>query len=287
MTAAAQHDPARICDQGYRPFQGEPGSWKQGFWVITRNELRRAWQEKWFRRLLVVSFAPVLVFAVMAIVRARLGALVPPTSQRIEDLWTGFYRTQHFFSLIVVYFVGQHAVGEDLRTGALLVYFARPLSFGQYLLGKWLAIACGILGVTLVPGLVLALIRWLAEPEAGLLILISWIGALVLSTALLSLTFGAVMLAISSLFQRGRAAGIAWVIAVVSLSSVSEGLSRASAMPELAALSFSQANQQLAGFLLQGKGSGAEASISAAAQLAWSALGFGVVVLRLRRWWRV
>ena len=49
---ARNHDDARIYDQGYRPFDGTLASPRSRFWVIAVHELRLAWKEKWFRRLL-------------------------------------------------------------------------------------------------------------------------------------------------------------------------------------------------------------------------------------------
>jgi len=63
---------ARIYDQGYTPFQGKLGSVRTRFLAIARNELRQAWKGKWFRRLVWMSFFPLVGFAVFAFVQTLL-----------------------------------------------------------------------------------------------------------------------------------------------------------------------------------------------------------------------
>ncbi len=283
MSTPETHDDARIYDQGYRPFEGQLASPRSRFLVIAMNELRLAWKEKWFKRLLWVSFIPLIVFAVLVVIQARFSMLL---DKELADIWQSFWGIQLFFSMLMVYFVGRRAIGEDLRTGALTVYFSRPVSFMQYLVGKWLAIAVAVIGVTLLPGLVLAIFRWLAEPATGTAVFARWAGSLVLLSALLGLTMGWVMLAVSSLTQRGRAAGIVWVIIFFVSAGVAEGVTQATGIQALEALSFVRSNAQLAEFLLEGQGSWLQALWMLLGQLAWVVVAAGVVLVRLRRWMR-
>jgi len=278
------HDDARIYDQGYRPFEGQLASPRSRFLVIAMNELRLAWKEKWFKRLLWVSFFPLAVFAVLVVIQARFSMLL--NKDDLADIWKSFWGIQMFFSMLMVYFVGRRAIGEDLRTGALTVYFSRPVSFMQYITGKWLAIAVAVIGVTLMPGLVLAIFRWLAEPATDLAAFAGWAGSLVLLSALLCLTMGWAMLAVSSLTQRGRAAGIVWVIIFFVSAGVAEGVAQATGIQAFNALSFAKANGQLAEFLLDGEGSWLQALWMFLGQLAWVVVAAGVVLIRLRRWMR-
>jgi ABC-2 type transport system permease protein len=277
------HDDAKIYDQGYRPFEGELASPRSRFLTITANELRQAWKSKWFKRIAWASFGPLIVFAVLVVVASRFAAL----GGQMQDVWIPFWGIQMFFAMLVVFFIGRGAVGEDLRTGALVVYFSRPVSFMQYLAGKWLAVSAGVLGVTLLPGVVLAVFRWLAEPDATLVDFLLWLGALVTVSLLLALCMGWVVLAVSSLAGRARAAGIVWVILFFVSFGVAEGLSNATGIYELNAVGFGQASEQLAGILFRREGSLAEVFWLVVGQLGWAVLGLLVVLFRLRRWVRV
>lgn len=277
---AGGRDDARVYDQGYRPYRGALASPRSRFAVITANQFRQAWKDKWFKRLLWMSFIPLVVFCVLVVVRARFRGL----GGGIQDVWVSFWNVQMFFSMLMVFFVGRNAVGEDLRTGALVLYFSRPVSFVQYLAGKWLAIALGVVGVTLLPGLVLAVFKWLAEPDTGVVQFLGWVGSLFVLTVLVCLALGAVMLAVSSVTQRGRAAGIIWIVMFFVLGGVAQGVAQAAGVDALEAISYTQASVRLAGYLFEQGRSGLDALWFAAGQLAWIATGLAVVLLRLRRW---
>lgn len=285
MNAGAQpgggRDDARIYDQGYRPYQGGLASPHSRFAAITANQFRQAWKDKWFKRLLWLAFIPLVVFCVLVVVRARfrLGG-------GHWDVWSHFWGIQMFFSMLMVFFVGRNAVGEDLRTGALVLYFSRPVSFVQYLVGKWLAIALGVVGVTLAPGLVLAVFKWMAEPGTGFVQFLGWVGSLLVLALLVCLSLGAVMLAVSSVTRRGRAAGIIWIVMFFVLMGVSQGAAQAADIHALEALSYTQASIHLAGYFLEGRGPGLDALWFAAGQLAWIVVGLAVVLFQLRRWTR-
>jgi ABC-2 type transport system permease protein len=280
---ARSHDDARIYDQGYRPFDGTLASPRSRFWVIAVHELRLAWKEKWFRRLLWVSYFPLMGFGVYVLLLARFEGLVSEMSN-MGDVWQSFWGMQMFFSMLVVYFVGRRAVGEDLRTGALTVYFSRPVSFAQYLTGKWLAIAVGVAGVSLLPALLLSVFRWLAEPATGAVTFAGWVGSFLILSILMCLTMGWIMLAVSSLTQRGRAAGIVWIILFFVTAGVAEGVARGTGYFQLEALGFSKGNMSLAAYLLEGKGTLLDAAWMLLGQLAWILVAVVVVMFRLRKW---
>jgi hypothetical protein len=277
------HDDAKIYDQGYRPFKGELASVRSRFLIIAANELRQAWKSKWFKRIAWFSFGPLIVFAVLVVVAARFEGL----GGQMEDIWMPFWGIQMFFAMLMVFFIGRGAVGEDLRTGALTVYFSRPVSFMQYLGGKWVAIGAGVLGVTLLPGIVLAIFRWLAEPDAGVLDFLMWLGSFVLLSGLLALCTGWVVLAISALSGRARTAGIVWVILFFVSFGIGEGLAEATGIYELNAVGFGQASEQLGRTLFEGGGTFFEAFWFCVGQLGWALAGLVVVLIKLRRWVRV
>ena len=277
------HDDAKIYDQGYQPFKGELASPRSRFLIIAGNTLRQAWKSKWFKRIVWLSFGPLLVFAVLVVVASRFEAL----GGQMEDVWIPFWGIQTFFSMLIVFFIGRGTVGEDLRTGALTVYFSRPVSFMQYLGGKWLAVAVGVLGVTLLPGVVLAIFRWLAEPDSRLLDFLMWLGSLVLLSGLMALCMGAVILAISALSGRSRAAGIVWVILFFVSFGIGEGLYNATGIYELNAAGFGAASEQLASVLFSGDAELTDVFWFSVGQLGWAFVALVAVLLRLRRWVRV
>jgi hypothetical protein len=277
------HDDAKIYDQAYRPFKGELASPRSRFLIIAGNTLRQAWKSKWFKRIIWLSFGPLVVFSVLVVVASRFSAL----AGRPFDVWIPFWGFQTFFSMLVVFFIGRGAVGEDLRTGAMTVYFSRPVSFMQYLGGKWLAVSVVAVSLKKLPGIVLSIFRWLAEPNAGLLDFLGWLGSLVLLSGLLALSMGWVILAVSALSGRARTAGIVWVILFFVSFGIGEGLYNATGIYELNAVGFGAANEQLAAVLFGGYAELTDVFWFSVGQVGWALIALVAVLLRLRRWVRV
>jgi len=281
VAAAAEETSARIYDQGYTPWRGTLASPRSRFLCIARNELRLAWKEKWFKRLAVVALLPLPFFAVFG-----LFAALVPGGAGAGAIWGSFWNLQLFFVMLMVYFVGRRGVGADLRAGALAIYFSRPVGFRQYLAGKWLSIAVAVAGVTLLPGLLLALVGYVASPAITTLDFLRLAGGVVLLSALLALTAGSVMLAVSALTRRPGAAGILWVVLFYISSAFASGLTRATGAEGLASLSFVTANTNLATAIFEARAELGPALVLVAGQLGWAALGCAVVLLRLRRFVR-
>ncbi|MBN2496275.1 MAG: hypothetical protein JXR96_16905 [Deltaproteobacteria bacterium] len=275
-------DEARIVDQGYQPFEGKLGSVRTRFAAIAFNEIRQAWKGKWFRRVAVLAFFPLGVFGMLAVLQARMPGLVA-----FGGIWPEFASTQIFFAMLMVYYLGRNAVAEDLRTGALTTYFSRPVSFVQYLGGKWLAVAIGVLGVTALPGLLLAGFRWAVEPDTDFLRFTAWAGGLLLFALMLSAVQGAVVLGISACTRRGRTAGIVWVLVFFLSSALSEGLVAATGLGAFRAIGFGQGATYLAEVLLDERGFGHDGAWYALGLAVWTIGAAGIVFFRLRRWRRL
>ncbi len=82
-----------------------------------------------------------------------------------RDMIVNFHLATNGFALLLMAWYGAGVLAEDRRLNAHLLYFARPLSRFDYLLGKFLTIAFfGVLG-TIVPGLVICTVATFASPE--------------------------------------------------------------------------------------------------------------------------
>jgi hypothetical protein len=270
---------ARVYDQGYKPFDGPLGSVRTRFWCIAVNELRQAWKSKWFKRFVWVSFFPLGIFAVMVLLKARMQSV-------LGDLrvFSRFFEVQLLYVVVAIYFTGRRAVGEDLRTGALAIYFSRPVDFRQYLLGKWLAIAAAVAFVLMGPGLLLALFALVAVPGVTLVETLRVVGALGLLTLLMSLAGGWISLAISGLVGRARAAGIVWVLFFFLSSAVGLAIAGTTGLEGFRALGLGDGSVQLAEVLFGYAEADLDTLVFGLGLLGWAALGAGIVMLRLRRW---
>lgn len=112
---------------------------------------------------------------------------------------------------IVVGLVAPALVSRDLRAKAWLVYFTRPVSRLEYILGKGLVLALIIAGITMLPGVALWLVGVLVSPSV-------WVAAatwdlplkVMASSIVLLVPTALLALAYSSLTAESRIASFAW-----------------------------------------------------------------------------
>ncbi|MFT5153791.1 MAG: ABC-2 type transport system permease protein, partial [Planctomycetota bacterium] len=169
---------------GYRRYEGERTSHAMRWRPITRTGLAIAWRSKLLRRLVFVSFLPFLYFGWVFFIIGRItDPGTDPTTpfyeiareilghrlvnQLHEDpaairsaVWTmvfGYFGTyfQLWMAGLVAAIVGPPLVANDLRTRAFLIYFARPVSRLDYVIGKAGVLVVLLGAVTLLPSLVL------------------------------------------------------------------------------------------------------------------------------------
>jgi ABC-type transport system involved in multi-copper enzyme maturation permease subunit len=107
------------------------------------------------------------------------------------------------FAILIMAWYGAGLIAEDRRLGAHLLYFARPMTRMDYLLGKLFVVGAFGLLVTLAPGMVICLVAAFASPhwsfvtEQGSVIVYTIVFAL-----LWTLVVASTVLAISSLMRR-------------------------------------------------------------------------------------
>ena len=122
---------------------------------------------------------------------------------QVREMIVAVHLGTNVFSLLLMAWFGAGLIAEDRRVGAHLLYFARPLTKLDYLLGKFLTVAFfGALGA-LLPGLVICTVAAFASPEWSFLkqesdVILATIGFGTLWTVLVS----SVVLAVSSLASR-------------------------------------------------------------------------------------
>ncbi|NOZ87142.1 MAG: hypothetical protein GXP49_12910 [Deltaproteobacteria bacterium] len=268
---------ARVERLDYQPYDGPLEPLAGRFLVVAGHQLRLSRKDKWFRRLLWFSFFPLGIFAVMVIVQSK----VEQIGNHGFNLWSPFWGAQIFSAILITYLCGRSTIGEDLRTGAASVYFARPVTLNGYLGGKWLSVFVPVLFVTLGPALLLISFRFAIEPGAGLLSFLRWLAGFLAASILLSAVMGAVMLAVSSLTRRARTAGFLWIGFIIGMSALANGLAKSFDDPIYTVISFTRASARLLAYLVEGKGSADMAAMDALSHIVWLVIGLGIVRFRI------
>jgi hypothetical protein len=112
---------------------------------------------------------------------------------------------------VVVGLVAPTLISRDLRAKAWLVYFTRPVSRLEYILGKGLVLALIIAGITMLPGVALWLAGVLVSPSVWVAVATWDLPLKVMASSIVLLVPTALLaLAYSSLTAESRIASFAW-----------------------------------------------------------------------------
>jgi ABC-2 type transport system permease protein len=227
---------------GYRRYEGQRTSHATRWWPITRTGLAIAWRSKLLRRLEFVAFLPFLYFGWVFFVIGRItdpgtdpsapfyelarDFLGNQLANQLHDdpaairsaVWTivfGYFGTyfQLWIAALVAAVVGPSLVANDLRTRAFLIYFARPVSRLDYVIGKTGVLVAVLASVTLLPSLTLYALSILFSPSFDTIAqTLPVAGTIVLATLGTIVPAALLLLVLSSLTRRPRFAAIAWFV---------------------------------------------------------------------------
>jgi ABC-2 type transport system permease protein len=154
---------------------------------------------------------------ILAFVRNILPAdvLTDPLAYR-EPIWTlafsNFFKTQMYFIMLLVAICGRGLISTDLRLNAFPLYFARPLTRLDYFLGKLGVIGALVASVAVVPAVLAYVVGVFFSLDPGV-IKVTWkvlLGSIAYGLVV-TLSAGALILAISSLSRRSLYVACAWV----------------------------------------------------------------------------
>lgn len=235
---------------GYRNWSGPLSSAKSRWTVIAGIGIRRAWQSMWLRRIVFFAWVPGVLMAFLIYLfeqaaaeghasafmysglvemflgrgdREAIRESIAAAGGTAEDLYA--YRHQFWCSLLLVLYQRTQAImliavvgitappliSQDMRSRAFLLYFSRPISRTQYICGKAATVACFILVISLLPGMLLYCTGVLLSPDISI-VLDTWDIPLrvVAATATMVIPTTCLGLMLSSLTTETRFASFAW-----------------------------------------------------------------------------
>jgi hypothetical protein len=231
-----------IHDLGYRAWNGARSGQSLRWTVIAQNGFVRAWHNRWLRRLLIFAWIPATYFGAVFFLYER--AMLVPENQRAiqvlqrfapdnlqDDLarvtegdaaenrhyvWSGllftFFRyPQATLMVLVVGLVAPALIARDVASKAFLVYFSRPVSRLEYILGKSATVWGYLLLITTAPALALYVLAVAVSPSVEVVghtwdVPLRVLGA----SVVLIIPTTAMALAFSSLTRRAVTAGFLW-----------------------------------------------------------------------------
>ncbi len=228
----------------YRPFTGgllkRPMRWR----TLAESALRLGFRRKLPALLL---FTPVAIGCVIACFRVYfmfsllsgdLGDIDSPQAMGMSMMITNtlgdvvenifeYAQGMSMFTLLIMTWYGAGLIAEDRRMGANLLYFSRPLSRGEYLLGKFAGISAFGTIALLLPCLMVCNVAIFTSPDWSFL-REQW-DAIFKTLAFCAIWIGTIaliVLTISSLLTRKTHALIAVMGSIILSTGLSEVLAK-------------------------------------------------------------
>ena len=211
-----------IYDQSYRPYRGTLSSHTWRWRTIAKAGLQHHLSRRIFLIFLFITYIHPIVRGVFIWGTHQLN------SSPFEMVDAQFFRNtllgQGLFLLLVCIWIGAPLIAQDLRTNAIQLYLARPLTRTDYVLGKF-AIIAGLGSLLLpVPALLLYLMELGLSSNTTFLSTYFWLPLSILGYSAVVVGGAAlVVLAVSSLTRSGRYAGLLF-FAIVFFSQAGSGL---------------------------------------------------------------
>jgi ABC-2 type transport system permease protein len=153
-----------IADLSYRNYDGPLLTRRARWCIVALNSLRLAKQKKGFWIAAAISIIPYLFVLIQLYTQS-----ISPAAERVnpfnmslpgQKYSSNFFQAldgQAFLLFIIALMVGSGSVALDNRSNALLVYLSKPITKGDYLLGKWMGVFLTLFTVAFVPSLLLYL----------------------------------------------------------------------------------------------------------------------------------
>jgi ABC-2 type transport system permease protein len=199
-----------IHDQSYRHYGGGKAVTGHAWLVIASAGLRTFIRRRAFLGLMLFALGPFVVRAVQLWISSNYpqASILAPSAETFRQ----FLEQQDFFVFVITVYIGSGLIANDRRANALQIYLSKPLMRSEYILGKLAVLFTFLLLVTLVPALLLVMLKVVFDGsflflKNNLFVIPAIVVAALLQVILASFT----MLALSSLSKSSRYVGILYV----------------------------------------------------------------------------
>jgi ABC-type transport system involved in multi-copper enzyme maturation permease subunit len=207
-----------IYDLSYRHWEGSLHGADHRWLVIAEAGIRLLLSYKKFVFLLMLSWVPFFVQAFMLYMIMVKGASMG------FDVGAGFfqiaYTVQTFPLILVTIYAGSGLIASDLAANALPLYFSKPITRWDYILGKLAIIAFFLTLVFILPVLLLFVFAVGVSPDMTFIKQNYWVILSILGYGLMVVGMTSLFIVgLSSTSKSGRVVGVAF-IAVVTFSGM-------------------------------------------------------------------
>ena len=199
-----------IHDQSYRHYGGGRAAPGRSWTVIAWAGMRTFFKKRSFMGLMLFALAPFLVRAVQMWISSQYpqASMLAPSAETFRQ----FLEQQDFFVFVITVYVGAGLIANDRRANALQIYLSKPLMRSEYIAGKLAVLFGFLLLVTLIPAMLLLLLKVIFDGNFTFLKNNLFLLPAITVASLVQVTLAAfTMLALSSLSKSARYVGILYV----------------------------------------------------------------------------
>lgn len=203
-----------IADLSYRNYDGAVRSRALRWWTVALSVLRGIRRKPAFWVLCVIGLLPYLINGVMFYLTNQVAAAgmgVPQSEHPYAERFFNAMDKQEFWLFLTALVVGADCIAGDLRANALLIYLSKPITKGDYLLGKWMGVFLPLYFLSVAPALILFLCSALGmfgpdffKTEPTLFF------RMVAATAVPAIVHTSILVGFSAWSKSGRIAGAAY-----------------------------------------------------------------------------
>lgn len=208
---------APIADLTYRDYNGPLHTRAIRWWIVAAAGMRMVVRKPGFWIVAALALLPHVFAGLLMYVESqgmlRSMGMMPtyPADQKYAAQFFGALKGQWLWMFTIAMMVGAGSIAADNRANALLVYLAKPLTKGDYLLGKWMGIFLMVYAVALVPAVVLYLFCLISFLDNGFLKNEPWLFMRVLgASAIPAAIHASLLVGFSAWSKTPRIAGAAY-----------------------------------------------------------------------------
>lgn len=200
--------------RSYHGYSGELTPTRSRFFIVTRYAFQNVFRSKFITAFFVICFFYPLGCAVALYVNKHLDVLgaflnVRQIFEVNGNFFFIFVNVQSGLAFVLTALAGPGLVSADLANNALPLYFCRPFSRAEYVLGKMAVLVTLLSLITWIPGLILFLIQASLAGASWLVANLWMAAAIFLGSAIQILVLCLLSLALSAWIKRKLAAGAA------------------------------------------------------------------------------
>ncbi len=204
-----------VYDQGYARWEGQLRRRPLRWWPILRRNFLTELRKRRTIVLLMLAWVVILVRGVILYGDLRSGGLLQSSGLVPGGMGT-FYqavRGQSAFVILFVLLSGTELISRDRRYNALQIYFSRPLTPNDYILGKLGIVSAFVFLVSWLPVLLLWIFAVAVSTREGYFASV-WPVPLALTVYCLvwAVTAGILILLLSASARRSAIIAVSWVL---------------------------------------------------------------------------